>query len=135
MILLLKLASVVMLLLAALHTGFSRRFGWKTELASLSLINQQLMKVHTFFIALVLLLMGLLCLLATADLLVTSLGRIICSGYAFFWAVRLYFQFWVYAPSLWKGKRFETVMHILFSAIWIFLTLVFGCAAFFNPAV
>lgn len=124
-----------MLTLALLHTGFNRRFRWKTELQSLSLINQQLMKVHTFFIGLVLLLMGLLCITAAGDLMGTTLGRTICFGFSFFWAVRLYFQFWVYDASLWKGKPFETVMHILFSAIWIFLTVLFGWVAYYNTAV
>jgi hypothetical protein len=135
MILLIRMAGIGMLLLALLHTGFARQFGWKKELATLSLINRQLMWVHTFFIGLVLLLMGLLCLANAADLVSTALGRIVCYGFSFFWAVRLYFQFFVYAPLLWKGKLFETVMHVLFSMVWLLFTLLFAYAGICNPAV
>ncbi|HYO21135.1 MAG TPA: hypothetical protein VER36_01940, partial [Flavisolibacter sp.] len=115
----------LMVLLAFLHFVFPRHFKWKDELLGLSLINKQLMYVHTFFIALVVLLMGVFCIYSTEDLVKTLLGKQLCFGLFIFWGVRLVFQFFVYSPSLWKGKRFETWVHVLFSLLWTYFTTVF----------
>jgi hypothetical protein len=83
------------------------------------------MYVHTFFIALVLFLIGLLCLTSASELVNTSLGKRISLGLAIFWIVRLYFQFFVYSSKVWKGKLFETIVHLLFAIFWAYLTVVF----------
>jgi hypothetical protein len=92
---------------------------------NVSLINKQLMYIHTFFIALTLLLMGLLCLTSSEDLITTRLGNKIILGLGVFWLIRLFIQFFGYSPKLWKGKRFETMAHIFFSLLWIYLSTVF----------
>lgn len=112
--------------LALVHAIFPRYFGWKTELASLSLINRQLMYVHTFFIALTVLLTGVLCVTSAHELVHTPLGQVISTGMFIFWFFRLLFQFFVYSPKLWQGKPFETAVHILFSAFWVYISGVFG---------
>jgi len=84
-----------------------------------------MMKVHTFFIALSVFMMGLLCLYSYEDLLQTPLGNKISLGLFIFWAIRLFLQFFGYSNKLWKGKRFETVVHILFSCLWIYLSTIF----------
>ena len=121
----LKVTGIVLLLLGLLHIIFPRYFKWKTELAPLSLINRQLMEVHTFFIALVVMLMGLLCLTTTAADWGTPMGKLIAIGFSAFWITRLVFQFVYYSPALWKGKRFETVVHVAFSLLWIYLSTLF----------
>lgn len=73
--------------------------------------------------------MGLLCLARAPDLIQTPLGRTLCLGLFIFWLCRLGIQVFGYSPSLWKGKTFETAMHVVFSLLWIFLTGVFGLAA------
>ena len=60
---------------ALAHAIFPRYFDWKEELAQLSLMNRQMMKVHSFFIALTVFLMGLLCLSSSTELIGTDLGR------------------------------------------------------------
>ncbi len=83
------------------------------------------MYVHTFFVALVVFLMGVLCV-SSAELLVSSeLGHRISLGLGVFWGLRLFFQFFVYSKELWKGKRFESVVHIGFSLLWVYFTVVF----------
>lgn len=124
-----KIIGVILIILAIVHAAFPRRFKWKDELSSLSLINRQMMMVHTFFIALTLLLMGALCIYGSNELVNTPFGRIIALGLFIFWCVRLVFQFFVYSSELWKGKLFETLIHILFSLIWLYFTLVFGAIA------
>lgn len=108
-----------------LHIVFPRHFKWKQDLAPLSLINRQLMYVHTFFIGLVVLFMGILCILSAHDLLYTPLGKRIALGLGVFWGIRLFFQLFVYSPALWRGKTFELAMHVFFTCLWIFLTAVF----------
>ena len=120
-----KIIGVLLMILALVHIIFPKYFNWKEELKSLSLINKQMMSVHTFFIALVVFLMGLLCLSSSTDLIETKLGKSISLGLGIFWAVRLYIQFFVYSSKLWKGKIFETSIHIIFSGLWIYLCAIF----------
>ncbi len=127
---LLKFSGVLLIALALVHAIFPRYFKWREELRSITLLTRQIHYVHTFFIALVILLMGLLCLTSPLELLHTTLGRRVSLGLFVFWACRLFIQFYGYSPTLWKGKRFETVMHGVFACLWVFLTLVFGFTAF-----
>jgi hypothetical protein len=113
------------MVLAFFHTFFPKYFNWKKELESLSLINNQMMYVHTFFVAVIVFLMGLLCFFCAADLINTRLGKQLSLGLFIFWGLRLLFQFFVYSPKLWKGKFFETAMHIVFSLLWVYLTAIF----------
>lgn len=121
----LKIIGISLITLAFMHLFFPKYFNWKEELKSLSLINRQMMVIHTFFIALTVFLMGLICLVFSKDLLFTPLGRALSIGLGIFWLVRLFIQFFGYSPKLWKGKRFETTMHILFSFLWIYFSIVF----------
>jgi hypothetical protein len=121
----LKVIGSLLVLISLLHIGFPKRFNWKEELKTLSLINKQLMTVHTFFVAFTVLLMGVLCLVSSADLVSTRLGKQISFGLFIFWFTRFVFQFFVYSPKLWKGKPFETTAHIGFALIWLYLSVIF----------
>lgn len=125
----LRLIGVMLLTLSGVHVFFPRYFNWKEDLAGLQLINRQMMQVHTFFIALAVALIGLLCLSAPEELIQTELGRKVAGGLAVFWGLRGYFQFFVYSPALWKGKRLETTVHGAFGIFWIYLTAVFTLVA------
>jgi hypothetical protein len=125
MILQLKIIGILLQLLALIHIIFPKYFNWKVQLQSLSLINKQLMIVHTFFVALTVFLMGLLCLIAAKELCETHLGKIVLYGLGLFWLIRLFVQLFVYSAKLWKGKKFETFIHILFTALWLYLSSVF----------
>lgn len=121
----LKIIGFIFILLSAIHIMFPRYFEWKKELQSVSLINKQMMYVHTFFVAFMVLLMGVLCICCTDDLIHTKLGQQLSFGLFLFWGLRLIFQFVVYSPKLWRKKIFETIMHIVFSILWIYITVVF----------
>jgi len=127
---LLKIAGGILVGLALIHAIFPAYFKWKDELRTITPLTRQIHYIHTFFIALTVLLNGLLYLTCTTDLLTTSLGHRISLGFFIFWGCRLILQFFGYSTSLWRGKPFETAMHILFSLLWLFLTAVFGFAAF-----
>jgi hypothetical protein len=121
----LKIAGILLIVLACVHIVFPQRFEWKKDLRGLTLINRQMMYVHTFFVFVMVLLMGVLCLLCTDDLVHTRLGRQVSFGLCVFWGLRLFFQFFVYSPKLWRGKLFETTMHVVFALLWVYLTGVF----------
>jgi hypothetical protein len=121
----LKIIGVLLIILAFIHVPFPMRFDWKKDLSALSLMNRQMMYVHTFFIALIILLMGILCISCSEDLINTRLGNKIVLGLFIFWSLRLLIQFFGFSSKLWRGKKFETVIHMLFSIFWTYLTVVF----------
>lgn len=121
----LKMIGILLLALALIHIAFPRYFNWENELKPLSLVNRQMMSVHTFFIAFTVFLMGLLCITSSAELTETSLGKKISLGLGIFWTVRLFIQFFGYSTTLWKGKTFETFMHIIFSFLWTYFSYIF----------
>ena len=120
-----KIIGILLIALALVHIGFPRYFKWKVELSSLSIMNRQMMYVHSFFIAFAVFLMGLLCLTSANELVSTVLGKRISLGLGIFWSMRLIAQFIVYSSKLWKGKTFETTVHILFSLFWAYLSTLF----------
>jgi len=128
-----KIIGCLFILLAFLHVFFPKYFNWRVELGSLSLINRQMMYVHLFFIAFGVFLLGLLCLTSSHTLSSTGLGRHLCLGLGIFWAVRLYVQFFVYSGALWKGKTFETIVHIFFSLLWAYVSTIFFLAYWLTP--
>ena len=125
----LKIIGILLIALGLAHAAFPRYFAWKKDLAGLSPINRQMLYVHTFFIALAVLLMGLLCSTSSADIVATPLGRRIALGLALFWTARLVVQFFGYSPDLWRGKRFETAVHIGMAIVWAYLSVAFACVA------
>ena len=84
---------ISLMILALTHIIFPKYFNWKEELKSLSLMNKQMMTIHTFFIALIVFLMGLLCLTSADELTGTKLGKTVSLGLGVFWAIRLFVQF------------------------------------------
>jgi len=121
----LKIIGTLLIILASIHVIFPRYFKWKTELKAISLVNAEMMVVHTFFLALTVLLMGILCVTSAEDLVSTLLGKRLCLGFAIFWTIRFFVQFFGYTSSLWKGKLFETTVHIIFSLFWGYASVVF----------
>lgn len=121
----LKIIGGLLIFLALLHGIFPKYFNWKQELSALSIANRQIMYVHSFFIALMVLLIGLLCITSSDELINTPLGKRVSLGIGIFWGIRLFIQFFGYSSKLWIGKTFETVVHILFSIFWTYLTVIF----------
>ena len=121
----LEITGALLIGLALLHAVFPRYFRWREETAGLNLLTRQILYVHTFFIALTVFLMGLLCLTSAADLIQTPLGRRISLGLGVFWGIRLVIQLFGYSSKLWRGKPFETLAHVAFTLFWIWLTALF----------
>jgi len=126
---LLRICGVVLLGLFVLNFFLPRQFNWREELPRLSLINRRIFQVHAIFIAMILLMMGtLLVALPGALLKPDALARAVLIGLIVFWGARLLFQLFFYEAELWRGKRFETLMHVTFSGLWLFLTATFSAA-------
>jgi len=128
----LQIIGALFMVLSLIHVGFPRYFDWKQQLVSLSLINRQMMQVHTFFIAFVVFLIGLLCFTSAEELIATPLGRRICLGLGVFWGIRALVQWFFYSPELWRGRRFETSVHVVFSGLWVYCAVVFIGVALFS---
>lgn len=130
----LKIIGFILIVLALFHLIFPKYFNWEKELQSLSLMNRQMMWVHTIFIALTVFLMGVLCITSAEELSGTNLGRKVSLGLAIFWTTRLAIQFFGYSSKLWKGKFFETMVHLLFSLLWFYTSLIFW-SIYFNVKI
>lgn len=125
-----QIIGILLVILAGVHVVFPKYFKWKDELRSLSLINKQMMEIHTLFIAITVLFMGVLCISSASEIVETPLGRKIAFGFAIFWLLRLIIQFVGYSSELWKGKTFETLVHVVFSIFWLYFTVVFLATTF-----
>jgi hypothetical protein len=127
LILNLRIVGVTMIFLAVLHAAFAKRFNWGDELPKLSLLNRQIFYVHVFFIALALLMQGVGCIFFAPALCEKStLAAAVSAGMCVYWLIRLIFQLFVFDKALWRGKQFETAMHVIFTVNWLYYVVVFG---------
>jgi hypothetical protein len=123
----LRIAGALLLLLAAAHFLFPQQLGWKEDLAKLTLLNRQIFLVHVGFIMLILVLFGALAFFFAGDLVAPSrLAEAVLAGLTIFWGLRFLTQQFIYDRSLWRGNRRNTILHILASLLWTYLTIVFG---------
>lgn len=127
--LVLRIVGASHIVLALAHIPIARHLHWEADLLDTSLLTRQIFWSHTFFVCVVLFLMGALGVYAPRTLLVPSeLGLYVTGGLTLFWSLRLIFQWFVYERVLWLGKPFETAIHVLFSATWITYTAVYALA-------
>lgn len=126
LIILLRAAGAGMMLLAVVHIPMSRQLGWREDAARMSPANESIFHVHTFFVCVMLAIMGVRALFAPQIFIEHTVAAAWLSWtYAVVWALRLYVQWFVFPAALWRGKRFETIMHGLFTVIWTALTVLF----------
>lgn len=125
--LLLRLAGAGLILLALLHVPIGHKLRWAEDCKNLTPANAAIFRVHTFFICLVLVMMGAPSLLEPGVLLNPSrAGGWLAWSITGFWTARLYCQWFVYRAELWRGKRMETAIHWIFTFVWLALATVFG---------
>jgi hypothetical protein len=125
----LQVVGVLLVLLGVSHAFFNRYFGWEQELANVSLLTRRVFFVHSFFIALGIVLAGAVSFLyADALLRPTALNRALLFAMAAFWLCRLMAQFFGYDSAIWRGDRFRTFMHVAFALLWCYVTAIYGTA-------
>lgn len=129
----LRIVGVLMALLVVVNLVVPYRFHWRDEMARLSLLNRQIFQAHSIFIVLTLALFSAL-LLTSSDALLehTRLSRAILIGLTIFWTLRMLMQWCFYSPDVWRGNRFHTAMHHVFSLIWIYVATTFAAALVSN---
>jgi hypothetical protein len=131
----LRIVGVVMAALVPVNVIVPIRFRWREEMAQLSLVNRQIVQAHAVFLVLTLALFSALLLTSAAALLQpTSLSRAVLIGLTLFWALRMLMQLCFYSTAIWRGHRFNTVMHYIFSATWVYVAGVFTAALLANLA-
>jgi hypothetical protein len=125
----LRAAGVLLAALVVLNVLVPSRFGWRADLSRVSLLNRQIFQAHSVFLVLTLALSSAL-LLTSADALLepSRLSRAILLGLTIFWGLRMLMQWFFYSADIWRGNRFFTTMHVVFSMAWVYLTAVFGAA-------
>ncbi len=124
---LLRCTGAGFLALAAVHHPISRRLGWNEDVQRLQPVNAGIFHSHLFFICFGLILLGFTLLLGAPAFLERSpLGRWISGMLLLFWTMRLYRQWFGFSQELWRGKRFETAIHLAFTAVWILVIAVFA---------
>ena len=123
----LRVAGILLILLAIVHVTFPKRFQWAVELPRLSLLNRQIFLVHVFFIVLLVGSMGVLSAVFTGALLErNTLARLVSAWLCLFWLTRLVVQWFVYDPSLWRNSRLHAAVHVVFTLMWCYLSFVYG---------
>ena len=123
----LRIVGVLMALLVIVNLLVPGHLRWREELARLSLVNRQIVQVHSIFIVLVLALLSAL-LLTSAEALLepTALSRAVLIGLTLFWTLRMLMQWFFYSSEIWRADRFRTLVHYVFSGIWVYVALVFA---------
>lgn len=133
MIVHLRIVGTLMALLVVMHAFIPARLRWREELARLSNINRQIFLVHTMFIVVLLALFAvLLAVYADALLQPGPLSRAVLAGLTIFWTLRLLTQWFIYSPEVWRGNRVNTTVHIVISAVWIYVVGVCATALWTN---
>jgi len=124
---LLRIAGTGLILLALVHIPIGRHLKWREDAARLTPVNASIFRVHTLFICLVLVMMGLPCVLDPLVFLEKSrAAKWMTWSFSAFWFTRLYVQWFVYEVDLWRGKRMETTVHWWFTLVWAALALLFA---------
>ena len=123
-----RIVGMLMAGLVIVNLFVPRHLRWREELARLSLVNRQIVQVHSAFIVLTLLLLSALLLTSAESLAEPSpLSRALLGGLTIFWTARLLAQWCFYSPEVWRGDAFRTTVHYVFSGLWIYVAAVFGC--------
>ena len=127
----LRVVGVLLLAIAALGVAVHRHFGWGAEIRRLTLLTRQVFLIHSAFVTLTLVLLGLLLAgFAPALLAPGVLPRALLVGLLVMWSARMLAQWFFYDPSLWRGNRLNTFMHVLFSGIYVYFVATLALALY-----
>ena len=125
----LKIVGAILLVLGLAHACFDRYFRWQSELAKLTVLTRQVFAVHNFFIGLLVAMMGICSLFFTKALVASgTLSCVVLSGFVLTWLCRWVVQLFVYDPSIWRGRRFYSVMHVAFTLFWTYIVIAYSAA-------
>src|SRR5262245_52573762 len=128
---LLRLTGASIVLLSLLHAVFWRALNWDREVARLSPLNARVFAVQTFFIAFVLMGLGLLSLARPELFLARSeLARVLLCGVVAFWVARLLLQPLVFDRVMRDGWTRSPAVRLGASLLWLAYVLVYAAALY-----
>jgi hypothetical protein len=126
---LLRSAGASLVLLSVLHAVFWRALNWNSEIQRLSPLNGRVFAVHAFFIAFVLLALGLLSLAKPELLIVRSeLARLLLTGVVLFWVARLLMQPLVFDRAMRDGWTRLALVRVGATLLWAAYAAIYGAA-------
>ncbi len=125
-----QIAGALHLLVAGANFVLPGILHYRENLAKVSPIIRQIFLVHAFYIVLVLVGFGLLCLGFPHELSGgSSLGRCLSGFLAVFWSLRVILQFGFYDRAT---KRDHPLGNLFFGGIFTYFAAVFIAATFFG---
>ncbi|HUB08207.1 MAG TPA: hypothetical protein VMB50_14460 [Myxococcales bacterium] len=126
---LLRAAGASLVALSFLHAALWRALHWGPESERLSPLNARVFAAHTFFVAFVLLGLGLLSF-ARPDLLLarSDLARLLLWGVVAFWLARLALQALVFDSALRTGRTRPLLVRLGFGLPWVGYAALYGAA-------
>ncbi len=129
----LEIAGVTMMILSVGHVYIARLLNWKEDLKKLTPINEQVFYAHTLFIAVGLLMLGLVITFAPSVLVVKSMLAMIADGcFALCWLSRLIFQFVCFTGKIHDNKKVDTSLRLLSTILWLYYTALFTALFFYQ---
>jgi len=118
----LRIIAVAQIVLAVLSLNLPRVLRWQPDIDRMSLLVREVFEIHSWFIALTLVIWGVLTWRFAPGFAVAphEMARWLCAAIGIFWGIRCILQWTHYSSSHWRGNASRT---------WIHWTLFLGYAA------
>ena len=128
----LYIAAAAQLSVAVLNLFLVRIMKWEEEVARMPQLVREVFHVHAWFITVTLAIFGVVTIRFADELAAgtNDLGRWLAAGIGIFWLIRWLMQFFYYDSSHWRGKRAETIVHIVLIFLYGSFAGVYLLAAF-----
>jgi hypothetical protein len=125
----LQLVGVALVLLGVAHVAMPGALAWPAEFTALRPLTRQIMYIHTAFIGLTCVLLGLAPLALTGDLLAAGrMPRAVLGAECLFWGVRWCVQFVAFPPGLWRHSPLYVAGYAGLAVLWTWVVAVFATA-------
>ena len=131
------IAAAAQLLVAGLNLFLVRIMKWEEVVARMPQLVREVFHVHAWFITITLVIFGVVTIRFAGELAAgtNDLGRWLAAGIGIFWLIRWLMQFFYYNSSHWRGKRAETIVHIVLIFLYGSFAGVYLLAAFQGQTV
>ena len=128
----LYIAAAAQLAVAVLNLFLVRIMKWEESVARMPQLVREVFHVHAWFITITLVIFGVVTIRFAGELAAgtNDLGRWLAAGIGIFWLIRWLMQFFYYNSSHWRGKRTETIVHIVLIFLYGSLAGVYLLTAF-----
>mgnify|MGYP001418366836 FL=1 len=128
----LYIVAAAQLAVAVLNLFLVRIMKWEESVARMPQLVREVFHVHAWFITITLVIFGVVTIRFAGELAAgtNDLGRWLAAGIGIFWLIRWLMQFFYYDSSHWRGKRAETIVHIVLIFLYGSFAGVYLLAAF-----